>query len=123
MKHIGSEHEAQIKAEIEAAARREHQAKVRKLCTIALGVIILGISFHKRAELGQRIYRMTHTQEEIEDAAIAAAESKAAAERTAAMRKERIAGIQDARANLGGNLKAIKGMAAQRDTLLEEFSK
>lgn len=111
MRHIASEHEAQIKADIEAAARRERQARIRRICYSVLTVILMTVAYRHRTEIGRGIYALTleKLQQGQPGEAVPDADEQRSFKR-------------NARANFGSNMKAVQNVAAERDKLLEEFS-
>ncbi len=117
MRHIAAEHDAQIKAELEAAARRARLAKIRRICLSTLSVILLFVGFKNRAEIGRGVYFIVATH-------LGDSQKKREAETAEGdgEHNEKQIALKDARANFGGNLKAIRGVAAERDKLLDEFS-
>lgn len=106
MNHLGAEHQAQEKAELDAARRRALIGKIFKgtLTLAALAVVVL--AFVYRAEVGQKLHQLT---------------GKAAAEGGAAT-AEGANFNENARKKFGSNLNDVRDFAKERDQLLEEFS-
>jgi hypothetical protein len=116
MKHIAREHEDQIQADIAAAAAAERRAKIRRICYSISTVILMSIAIWHRAEIGRGIYALTLEKLQSKPAVTEGDDTELAdADDPAAFRR-------NARKNVGGNLKAIQGVASERDRLLEEFS-
>lgn len=120
MEHLSKEHDDQEKAEAKATQRQEIFAKVRKVFFSVAGVAVVVAAFVYRAEVGQYLSSLTPSKE-TEEAQSETAEGVAQAGQTKTG-DEPVLSTKGARAGFGNNMKLIKGVATERDKILEEVS-
>jgi hypothetical protein len=107
MNHLGAEHQAQEKAEYDAAKRRALIGKILKGTFALAGVAAVVLAFVYRAELGVKLHEVS---------------KGAVGTNPDAPVKESASFHEESRKKFGSNLNEVREFAKERDQLLEEFS-
>lgn len=100
MHQIASEDKKQKQAELEAEQSRQFWARVRKVSLSVGGVVLIGVAFIHRAEIGQRINQVAGKSPVTVEAREAAPDS-----------------------DFAKNLQGLRENASKRDNALDEIQK